>query len=236
LQKAHANKSERLVFKALLKLGMRPLFLDTEVGLKELEIELSNNSFLTLPIPIIKNLQKSRDDNKFTVGIIGDNRKEKKTGEIAEILNKVCIEHGMQLLVGSTDKLLLDTWQNRGAKTINTSNSDDYVRAFCLSDAIVLNYDCAAYYYRSSGVICDAIAANTAIICPNYPVLKDQITRLGQVGMTFSDTKDIASILLSIKENFVDFNAGLLSQQQSRGIQNITTLINEYIESNNIKV
>jgi hypothetical protein len=55
-------------------------------------------------------------------------------------------------------------------------------------------------------------------------------------GKTFSDTKDIASILLSIKENYVEFNAGLLSQQKSRGIQNLTALINEYIESNNIKV
>lgn len=231
LQKAHANKLEGLVFKTLLKSGMRLLFLDTETGLKDLGIELPNNHYLALPLPIKKTHQKSTLDDIFTVGIIGDNREEKKFGEIADILHKACNAHGMRLLIGSTDNSLLDVWQCRGIKTINTTDAEDYMRAFCLSDVVVLNYDRAAYYYRSSGVICDAIAANTVIVCPEFPVLKDQVSRFGLVGMTFTDTSDIAAILLSIKENYDDFKTGFLSQQKNREIQNITTLIDDYISN-----
>ncbi len=231
LQKAHANKLERMVFKALLRLGMRPLFLDTDTGIRELEIELLNNHYLVLPYPIIKISQKPIHDNKFTVGIIGDNRKEKKIDEIVEALYKVCNEQEIQLLIGSMDTSMLDTWHDKGVKTINTSEFKDYVQAFCLSDVIVLNYDRAAYYYRISGIIFDAIAANTVVICPDYPVLKDQISRYGLAGVTFSDMSDIAAILLYVKENQDEFKAGLLYQQKNRNIQNITALLDSYVES-----
>ncbi|MDD5460856.1 MAG: hypothetical protein PHG00_04370 [Methylococcales bacterium] len=231
LQKANASKLEGLVLKALLKFGMHPLFLDTEAGLKELKVELPNNQYLVLPLPIIKTHQRSMQDNKFTIGIIGDNRKEKKIADIAEIVDGICIINGMRLLIGSTDKSLLDTWHNKGAKTINTTDAENYVQAFCLSDVIVLNYDLASYYYRISGVICDAIAANTVIVCPDFPILKDQVTRLGCVGITFSELGHIAPILLYIKENYESFKVGFLSQQKSRSMQNITALIDSYIES-----
>lgn len=231
LQRAHASKLEAIFLKLLFKLGMRPLFLEADAGLVELNVDLLNNCFLILPIPILKPCLKSTRDSNFTVGIIGDNRREKKVSDVLEILHEICQKNGMAILLGSTDESLLEEWGRRGAKTINTVDPSNYELAFSLADVIVLNYDKAAYYYRSSGVICDAIAANTVVVCPDYPVLKEQINRLGLAGISFSDTTEIESILLNIQNNYSEFEDGLLSQQRHRGLQNITLLLEKYVES-----
>jgi hypothetical protein len=231
LQKAHTNKVDAIFLRILFKLGMRPLFLESDSGLDELGVVLLKNCYLILPIPIPKSSCKSKNDNRFTVGIIGDNRKEKKISCLAELLYEVCDRNGMTLLLGSTDQSLLDEWRGRGVTTINTLDPINYELAFSLSDAIVLNYDREAYYYRSSGVICDAIAANTVVVCPDYPILNDQITRFGRAGISFSSEEDIESILLAIKDGYDEFERGLLSQQRYRAVENISALLEKYVEA-----
>jgi hypothetical protein len=48
--------------------------------------------------------------------------------------------------------------------------------ALARADVVILNYARPFYFYRSSGVINDAASLGTAVVCPDYPIFRRQVS------------------------------------------------------------
>jgi hypothetical protein len=117
----------------------------------------------------------------------------------------------------------LERWRAARVDGINTTDYRDYLAALGSCEVVVLNYHADRYYYRSSGVIGDAVAQGAAVACPDFPVFRRQIIEPVTVGAVFRDPEDLmravhAALELrrSQPENFVVWARARTPQQFSR--------------------
>ena len=181
--------------KLLCRLGVQFALLEGDDGLIELGIKGDDRQFLVLPLPVA-DVISARDrpaDKPIEIGVIGRDLPEKKTDELLRHL--LGLQRAGRLpgraLLASDNPSLLATWAAKGIVTVNTRNYADYLAAMVRADVMVLNYARDFYFYRSSGVINGAASLGTAVVCPDYPIFRRQLTQPVRVGALFATTEGI---------------------------------------------
>lgn len=202
LQLAYQNRYERRLA-WMFRAGGCFAFLESNMGLRELGFEPNPKQFVTLPIPIMVTQNPPRlasnTDKEPIIGVIGRDLKEKKTDDLLEHLYKLHLRGELpgQLLFASDNEELLELWESRQILTRNTRSYQEYLRALKYADIAVLGYDRSHYYYRSSGVISDAVAMGAAVVCPDFPVFRSQVKSPAAVGAVYASAAEICDAILA---------------------------------------
>ncbi len=203
IQLATRNRFEKFAIKTLSRLNCKFLCLEGVDGTEESGIIPNGSNILTLPFPI-KSLNRNitRVNNNKLIGIVGRFRKEKGVDELLNVLHRARTNKALDvdILLGCPDKEYLKLWNIDGIRTIDTTTSTMYKKAMDSCDIIIFNYDIESYYFRHSGVISDAISDGKIVVCPNYPLLKKQITIPEIVGFTFDQISELPTAVISALE------------------------------------
>ena len=202
LQFAH-TRALGWTFKLLCRLGAQLAFLEGDEGLVELGIEKNDRQFVVLPLPLpvatsgLLEMRRRRLDRPLEIGIIGRDLREKNTDELLQHLLRLQCAGQLpgRLFLASDNAGLLATWADKGIPTVGTRNYGNYLAALARADVVIFNYARHFYFYRSSGVINDAASLGTAVVCPDYPIFRRQVTEPARIGSLFATEKDILPAL-----------------------------------------
>jgi hypothetical protein len=94
------------------------------------------------------------------------------------------------LILGCPDRQMLAPWHEE-FELIDTGDAAGYAAALDRCDVVILNYRQDRYYYRVSGVAADAIARRAIVVCPDFPLMRNQLTQPLPVGTLFGSLGDL---------------------------------------------
>jgi hypothetical protein len=198
VQFAHQRLTARSL-KALCRVGFRFGLLEGMDGLAELGIDPNPRQFLVLPNPVHNATRPAiavpDQPRASCIGVIGHYGRQKNIDQLLAILLDARDEGKLysRIILGCDDDRVLSEWSGRRITTINTKCYMDYLGALAQCDVVVLNYARDQYYYRSSGVISDAAGLGVAVACPDFPILRKQVTEPVSVGAVFRSQEEISS-------------------------------------------
>lgn len=196
LQWAHVRPHERIL-KLLFRMGLQFGLLEGEDGVAELGVKPNERRLVVLPLPVQLSHSLPRAHRQpvkpTEIGVIGRDLREKNTDDLLRLLVSWRSRGQLRgrIILASDNVKLLQDWESEHVLTINTSKYEDYIEALARCDVAIVNYARDYYYYRSSGIINDAASLGTAVVCPNFPVFRRQLTEPVRVGALFDTTAGI---------------------------------------------
>ena len=205
IQLAHVRPRERLYFNLLCRLGFQFGFLEAADGLAELGVEFRERQFLMLPLPVYPKLARGSKERRVgppAIGVIGRELPEKNTDQLLNLLVgwRASGDLSAEIILGSNDARVLETWAQKGVTTVQTMDYQDYLRSVSGVDVLLIYYDKLHYFYRSSGVIHEAACVGTAVVCPDFPVFRYQVTQPVRVGALFQCVEGMLPAIQSALE------------------------------------
>jgi hypothetical protein len=154
--------------------------------------------FMLTPLPNESpvRLNKSFSKSVLRIGIVGIIRPDKPIMPIIKILENYTSDViAIEAFIGTPFWQVPDELKQSSIKLIDTTSSEQY-NSFIQSLDIVINYyDKDNFYYRSSGVLNDAVSGGCFVIVPNYPLFKEQISNPVKVGETYENVDDIKNAI-----------------------------------------
>lgn len=196
LQEAHRRVLERCVLRLLYRTGCRFACFETTDGYAEIGIVPDAERFLVLPHPLataIVSRPLARPADEPVVGVIGAVRAEKGSETMLEALLQLRRQGRLQarLVLGCPEAEVRAAWQRRGFEVIDTSSPAAYLAALDLCDVVTLNYQRERYLYRPSGVAADALSCGAAVVCPDFPLMRLQLSAPAAVGAVFGSLDEL---------------------------------------------
>ncbi len=132
-----------------------------------------------------------REGKKRKIGIVGKIRQGKQFGKTLDVLLKLQDRLDFLIIIGTDDFSQFSQINSDNVKLLDTSTKDNYFSVLALCDIIVLNYEESKYRYRCSGVAADAIGTRTYVVCPNFPMMSNQLNYPDRVGILYNDESEL---------------------------------------------
>ncbi len=201
VQRAHARRLDRWALLLMAAVGIRFACYESAAGFAELGLMTDAAHLLVLPLPVYPRSpprDRRATRGKRVVGVIGRYRAEKGFDALIERLVGARRSGSLdaEIVLGFPEEAARARWARTGIVVLDTTTPEDYWRALGSCDVVVLNYTKADYFYRSSNVITDAASQRTAVVCPNFPVLRRQVSSPAAVGATFDALSDLVPAIL----------------------------------------
>jgi hypothetical protein len=231
LQRAAQRPLHRIALRLLVRLGFGLIVLESFAGVDRIGIRSPHPRIRKLPLVAPPERRPTgRLGSRPCVALLGRPRAEKDLVSGIELAARAIGETrtSFELLVATPDGPLLSAAAARGLPTLDTSTPQAYGAALERATVVLLSYRREDYELRSSGVVLDAAAAGAAIVCPDYPVLRDQVSSPVPIGVTYHSPADLPAAL---------DGAAALSQQKpenfaiyldSRSLAAVGTLLREF--------
>lgn len=232
---AAKNTSHRWALKFLRKAGFRFILFENKLAWKAVEqdeVPVSSVYVIPGPLPQITSKSHSGDtvNKTVTIGFVGNYRKEKSQIWALQALQQEMGDDGAlagcSLLLGTSDTELRNRF-SEVAQVIDTNSYQAYLAALRACDVVVLPYDPAAYAYRISGVLSDAVACGCAVVVPDIPILREQVFQPALVGACYADPSGIVEAVRSAASLSRDanFQAAIESHRVYRGTESIRDVL-----------
>jgi hypothetical protein len=246
IQQAFHSPISRLLFKIYYSCGYRFIVNETSsmlncIGFSEQE----SRQHISLPHPVVgiddatirnsKELIQQIDGNKINqkkIGIVGKIRQGKQVSETLNFLMQLQDKLDFLLVIGTDDFSPMSNIRSDKIELLDTSTKDSYLSVLALCDIVVLNYDESKYLYRCSGVAADAIGARTYVVCPNFPVMSNQLNYPAQVGILYHNESDLEmAIEQALELAPAAENAAFESHYRERSIENLASALAQDIQA-----
>jgi glycosyltransferase involved in cell wall biosynthesis len=201
-------------------------YADTEELSRQYE-ELAGLPFRTLPIPHTHAAPRPprAPAGPLHILYLGDARKEKGFHHLPAIVRDLwtdCVATGrVAWTIQSNPALTDDEPEIRAAREqlrglasdavivlTEALNSDQYGRLLLSGDIILLPYDQAAYRWRSSGILVEALAAGIPPIVPADTWLARQVP--ADVGVTYADIRQVPGLIRELIGHYDRYRASAL--------------------------
>jgi len=197
VQWAVERKSERAALVLLSKLGARWALLETQnfQGLEKFNIPSSRNLVLPHPVPEKFSRVWEKGDRPV-IGVAGYYRPEKGMDELVRLLQKNFPTVGILLGVPNPEAAA-----HLDVEIVNTSTDEAYRKMISRCDVLIQNGAEKGYFYRASGPIADAAACGTAVVAPDYPVIRHQLSSPLPVGEIFQRLEKMPAAVQRAIEN-----------------------------------
>jgi len=234
LQEAHRRGLERRVLRLLHRTGCRFACFETTAGFAELGIVPDEARFLVIPHPLSGELiarPAPAPDAEPTVGVIGEVRAEKGSAGLLETLLGLRQQGRLRarLLLGCPEAEVRAQWQRRGFEAVDTASRAAYLAALDRCDLVILNYRRERYQYRPSGVAADALARGAAVVCPDFPLMRRQLSAPAAVGAVFEGPGDLPAAIERALALRPTLPAALAAHQQARGAAALARLLDAFV-------
>jgi hypothetical protein len=204
------NPLGRRLFSYALRTGFQLVQVESTAGFDDLFGSHARARPICLPYPMGQNPTTKAPHEGLVVGFVGRFRGDKAQ---EEALGRLLAERSVafSIAVANPDPEVLRRYASLGCITYDTSSREQFEAALRQIDIAVLNYRREHYQYRPSGVVRDLAEAGIAVVCPDMPVIKDQISIPTAVGATYKDLNGLehaiasATRLVEHKESFEQY-------------------------------
>jgi hypothetical protein len=137
-----------------------------------------------------------KNDDKIRIGVVGMMRKNKPITNIFHLLRDFSKSNqNCEVIIGTPFWQKPDYLDDFGFAIYDTSLRGDYLKLLRSIDILVTDYSKIGHYYRASGIISDAGSSGCFIICPDYPVIKNQISWPVQIGFSYTCHDEIIPLI-----------------------------------------
>lgn len=203
LQSASRRAIERAALLAMQQWGVRFLLCENSTAWADalrLDDTKAIPGIFCVPFPVAGTFSPGDPAPRRTlprIGVIGAFRPEKNPTESLNLLYEA-IQSGRilgELVVGCPDRSFRNSWEGK-ALTIDTTSEAGYAVALRSCDVVVFFYDRLMYFYRTSGVVIDAIRHGCVVVCPNYPAMRSQIMEPTPVGAVYNAADDLVEAVI----------------------------------------
>jgi hypothetical protein len=233
LQEAHRRGLERRVLRLLDRTGCRFACFETTAGFAEIGIRPDRERFLVLPHPLggASAARPAGPAREPAVGVIGAVRGEKGSEAILALLLRLREEGRLpaRLVLGCPQAEVRAAWQGRGFEVIDTGARTAYLAALDRCDVVVLNYQRERYEYRPSGVAADALARGAGVVCPDFPLMRRQLSAPAEVGAVFRSQEQLAAATLRALALRPTLAQALAAHRQARDPAALARLLDRFV-------
>lgn len=234
LQEAHQRGLERAVLRVLHRTGCRFGCFETTAGFAEIGIVPKGERFLVLPHPLAGTVAArpgAQPADEPVVGVIGEVRAEKGSEALLETLLQLREQGRLaaRLVLGCPQAEVRAMWRKRGFEVIDTSDRAAYLAALDLCDVVILNYQRERYQYRPSGVAADALARGAAVVCPDFPLMRRQLSAPAEVGAVFRSQDELAAATLRALVLRPTLAQALAAHRQARDPAALARLLDRFV-------
>lgn len=226
LQRAHTSALQRAALRYLASLGFRFLAPESSEGWREIGIEPSLGRVTAIPLAVseaqLRAPRKPRPERR--VGVVGRPRAEKNSEATVAALRDVldCDElRDVRLLVARPGMAGPRSSVGDRIEYADTTNRVAYLRALARCSVVVYDYSKSDYEFRCSASILDAVSEGAVVVCPDFPVLREQISTPVRVGFAFRSRADLRSTVVRSLELARDpqgVQADYLSYRRNEGV------------------
>jgi hypothetical protein len=236
IQQAFDNLPSRLMLKFYNLLNYKFILNETSMILKYLGFsDKEIDKHISLLHPVVKvealNVSKSKLNKQKKIGLIGNFRKGKKMEKTLQLLLNIQKKIDFKLIIGTDDLSPFTKLDKNEIKLVNTCKIDEYYHTLAECDIIILNYEKSKYFYRCSGVAADAIGTKTFVLCPNFPLMNNQISYPSKVGFIYENESDLETAIQQ-SLNLVSNNIILFENHYlERSIENIASNFARQLET-----
>jgi len=194
LQWAERQWTERCCLNLLLRLGLRCAFLErVPPGFGK---GPARHLALPFPMPEVTLAERGPAEAVPVIGVAGWYRAEKGMDELISLLQEQLPE--FRLLVGIPNP---EAAEHLSALTVNTAAKEDYLRMLARCDVLVQNGARESYFHRASGPAADAVACSTAVVAPDFPLLRSQLRTPVPVGEVFDGLENLpAAVRVAVEK------------------------------------
>jgi glycosyltransferase involved in cell wall biosynthesis len=188
LQWAVRSRIEHFGMVALARAGARWAIFETQdfQGLEVWSIPSPQN--LVLPHPAPEKSAGKTDSSRPVIGVAGYYRPEKGMDELLRLLIKHFPDCDVVAGVPNPEAVKIP-----GVRVVGTAADEDYRAMLARCDVLVQNGERDSYFYRASGPLADAAASGTAVVVPDFPLLRHQVLSPVPVGEVFESFGEIPS-------------------------------------------
>lgn len=186
LQWAQRSCAEMLALRLLAFLGAKWAMLETQdfSGLERLCIPSKLN--LVVPHPVASYVGDGLGKRVPTIGVAGYYRKEKGMDELIWLLKEAFPVYKVLLGVPNPEVV-----KHLPVEVVSTATDAEYHAMLARCDVLVQNGERESYYFRASGPIADAVLHDTAVVAPDYPLIRHQLTRPVPIGEVFNEANSL---------------------------------------------
>jgi len=235
VQQAFQSSFIGLLFQMYHSLGYRFILNETTSILKELgysENQISQDVKLLHPIVKMNPPNLLNDDTRKKIGLVGKIRKGKQFDKTFNLLLEIQKSLDFVLVIGTDDFSYFNEIDTTEIKLVDTSTRDNYFAALALCDIIVLNYEKSKYFYRCSGVAADAISVGTCVVCPDFPLMRNQINYPTKVGVLYDSELELEQAIRKAMEMVSNpIDASFKEHYMERSIEKVAASFAEVIQS-----
>jgi glycosyltransferase involved in cell wall biosynthesis len=234
LQEAHQRGLERAVLRVLHRTGCRFGCFETTAGFAEIGIVPDGERFLVLPHPLVGTVAArpaAQAADEPVIGVIGEVRAEKGSEALLETLLQLRDEGRVpaRLVLGCPQAEVRAIWQERGFAVVDTSDRAGYLAALDRCDVVILNYQRERYQYRPSGVAADALARGAGVVCPDFPLMRRQLSAPAEVGAVFGSRDELAAATLRALALRPTLPDALARHQRARDPAALACLLDRFV-------
>jgi len=137
---------------------------------------------------------------RFRVGMIGWRRKDKPIRRLADVLRRARAKLDFDLVIG-TPLATKPAWMDGiGAELMDTTTDAQYGTCLSSLDIIVMDFTKEHFYFRPSGAVVDAAMNRCFVLCPDFPVLRAQLSQPVPVGATFRVLEEAQVVLARVMQ------------------------------------
>ena len=181
LQWAIRSRIERFGMLTLARVGARWAIFETQDFPMFGKICVPSPRNLVLPHPVPEKFSKHwKKNGSPMIGVAGYYRPEKGVDELLRLLTKHFPDCEIVAGVPNPEAVNIPS-----VTVLDTTSDESYRRMLARCDVLVQNGARDSYFYRASGVIADAAACGTAVVVPDYPLLRQQVTVPVSIGEVF---------------------------------------------------
>ena len=233
---AAKKRNHRIALRCMRLLGIKFIVFETVRSWSIVEEERFFNNIKSIPFPIfpyeiLRKANKKR--GKITIGFVGNFRKEKLSFNALDMVVaniESDILKSCTLIIGTPEVEKFEKYSNV-ATLIDTQKFESYLSCLKQCDLIVLPYSDKTYSFRTSGVLADAVSFGCFIVCPNLPILSDQVSNPVPVGICYHSEHDfINNLSIAIdKLKDSDLSLSFTDYISFRSPKNIKKIIEDII-------
>lgn len=223
LQWAVRSRVERFGMTALARMGARWAIFETQdfQGLEAWNIPSLQN--LVLPHPVPEQATEEKNNSRPMIGVAGYYRPEKGMDELLRLLIKHFSDCEVVAGVPNPEAVKLP-----GVRVVGTAADEDYRAMLARCDVLVQNGERDSYFYRASGPLADAAASGTAVVVPDFPLLRHQINSPVRIGEVFQCLDEMPAAVRKAVESVRSGSYDFKAYGKARSAQALANVLDEF--------
>ena len=229
IQWAMTSRAERFALIWLAFLGAQWGVFETQQfhGLEPFNIPADRNLVLSHPVPCLFSARRKKEKGRPVVGVVGAYRSEKGMDGLLGLLAESFPNYELILGVPNREEVLNVPSSFR---VVDTGSDKAYRDVLAECDVVVQNGEKEQYFFRASGPLADAAVCGTAIVVPDFPLIRHQVLSPCSIGEVFQGLEKIPEAIRTALDQCSKRTYNFDRYCEARSVQSLANQLDQFCD------